>query len=62
MKKEGKAMKSKTRFKWKRQLALLCLGALCLGGCAGRAAPQTAVLTFPAQQQRDIAASVEFTA
>ena len=92
-------MKSKTRFKWKRQLALLCLGALCLGGCARRAAPQEeaegpeTVIEFPAEaageavsvsfglpegwtarareadagrvtaeQQRDIAASVEFTA
>lgn len=34
-------------------LALLCLGALCLGGCAGRAAPQTAVLTFPAQAAQE---------
>ena len=48
-------MKSKTRFKWKRQLALLCLGALCLGGCAGRAAPQAEaeVLTFPAQAAQE---------
>lgn len=34
-------------------LALLCLGALCLGGCARRAAPQTAVLTFPAQAAQE---------
>ena len=34
-------------------LALLCLGALCLGGCAGRAAPQTAVLTFPPQAAQE---------
>ena len=34
-------------------LALLCLGVLCLGGCAGRAAPQTAVLTFPAQAAQE---------
>lgn len=48
-------MKSKTRFKWKRQLALLCLGALCLGGCARRAAPQAEaeVLTFPAQTAQE---------
>ena len=48
-------MKSKTRFKWKRQLALLCLGALCLGGCARRAAPQAEaeVLTFPAQAAQE---------
>ncbi len=48
-------MKSKTRFKWKRQLALLCLGALCLGGGAGRAAPQAEaeVLTFPAQAAQE---------
>lgn len=43
-------MKSKTRFKWKRQLALLCLG-----GCARRAAPQAEaeVLTFPAQAAQE---------
>ena len=46
-------MKSKTRFEWKRQLALLCLGALCLCGCAGRAAPQAEVLTFPAQAAQE---------
>ena len=48
-------MKSKTRFKWKRQLALLCLGALCLGGCARRAAPQAEaeILTFPAQAAQE---------
>ena len=48
-------MKSKARFKWKRQLALLCLGALCLGGCARRAAPQAEaeVLTFPAQAAQE---------
>ena len=48
-------MKSKTRFKWKRQLALLCLGALCLGGCARRAAPQAEaeVLTFTAQTAQE---------
>ena len=36
-------------------LALLCLGALCLGGCARRAAPQAeaAVLTFPAQAAQE---------
>ena len=36
-------------------LALLCLGALCLGGCAGRAAPQAEaeVLTFPAQAAQE---------
>ena len=36
-------------------LALLCLGALCLGGCARRAAPQTEaeVLTFPAQAAQE---------
>ena len=40
---------------WKRQLALLCLGALCLGGGAGRAAPQAEaeVLTFPAQAAQE---------
>lgn len=36
-------------------LALLCLGALCLGGCARRAAPQAEaeVLTFPAQAAQE---------
>lgn len=58
-------MKSKTRFKWKRQLALLCLGALCLGGCARRAAPQEeaegpeTVIEFPAEAAGE-AVSVSF--
>ena len=43
----------KRAFCGKVWLALLCLGALCLGGCAGRAAPQTAVLTFPAQAAQE---------
>ena len=34
-------------------LALLCLGAVCLCGCAGRAAPQAEVLTFPAQAAQE---------
>lgn len=48
-------MKSRACFKWKRRLALLCLGALWLCGCAGQAAPQAgleqpaAVLSFPAE-------------
>ena len=48
-------MKSRAGFKWKRQLALLCLGVLWLCGCAGHAAPQAeaepqaAVLSFPAE-------------
>ena len=33
-------MKNGNRFKWRRRLALLCAGALWLGGCAAQAAPQ----------------------
>lgn len=46
-------MKNRNRFKWGKRLALLCLGALCLCGCAGRAAPQAEVLTFPAQAAQE---------
>ena len=48
-------MKNGNRFKWRRRLALLCAGALCLGGCARRAAPQAEaeVLTFPAQAAQE---------
>lgn len=52
-------MKSRVCFKWKRQLALLCLGVLWLCGCAGHAAsqaeaePQAAVLSFPVQAAQE---------
>ena len=46
-------MKSRACFKWKRQLALLCLGVLWLCGCAGHAAPQAAVLSFPVQAAQE---------
>lgn len=52
-------MKSKIRFEWKRQFALLCLGAVCLCGCAGRAAPQAEVLTFPAQEGESFSVSFD---
>ena len=56
-------MKSKTRFKWKRQLALLCLGALAYDrDRAVFVAFELDAGRVTAQQQRDIAASVEFTA
>lgn len=58
-------MKNGNRFKWRRRLALLCAGALWLGGCAAQAAPQEeaegpeTVIEFPAEAAGE-AVSVSF--